>query len=328
MSRFSAVCLAAMGGCFATLANAGCPVGQEVFTSCQIADRNTEVFVCFDDQVATYSYGPVGGPPDLFLSEPVAVVDFEAWSGLGKAIHENVTFYNGAFSYEVGGGFERPFSEEEMQRGPRHFGWIDVAKDGESLSRLECIPETSAYGFGGGLYDVKVAAGLVWDDPSRTWVPDVPARAPVLGTETRLHDGGDCLPATEFALGGVAMGDPAASLGKLGSPEASGVFTLAGQQVDRMTLVGMEIDILGNTVIGMKAATAEWGMPSGLRVGLTRGAVIRILGRAPGGAAPTAEKFTTSVCAGDQDSFAKWYAVILFGPDKRVQSISLASLAP
>lgn len=317
-----------VGGCFSSTASAGCPVGQEIFMSCQIADRDTEVMVCSDDQVATYSYGPVGGPPDFFLSEPVTLVDFEPWSGLGKAIHENVTFYNDAFSYEVGGGFERPFSDEEMQLGPQHFGWVEVTQNGKTLSRLECIPDTVTYGFGdGGLYAAKLAAGLVWDDRSKTWVPAAPGQASLLGSETRLPDGGDCLPATEFALGGVAMGDPLMSLGKLGSPEASGVF-LAGEEVDRMTLAGMDIDIFRNVVIGMSATTALWEMPSGLRVGLTRGEVIQILGRAPGGATPTAEKFSVLGCLEDRDSFAKLYAVIVFGPDKRVQSISLASLAP
>lgn len=323
------VYLVGLGGCFAPLASAGCPVRQKIFTSCQIADRNTEVFVCFDDQVATYSYGPVGGPPDLFLSEPVAHVDFEAWSGLGRAIHETVTFYSGNFSYEVGGGLERPFSEEEMQLGPRRFGWVEVAQNGDSLSRLECKPETVTYGFGdGGLYGAKTAAGLVWDDPSKTWVPAAPVRAPVLRTETRLHDGGDCLPATEFSLEGVTMGDPWTSLGKLRSPEASGVFMLGGQEVNRMALVGMEIDIFRNVVIGMNATTALWEMPSGLRVGLTRGEVIQLLGRAPNGATPTAKKFTTLMCSEDQEKFAEWNAVIVFGPDKRVQSTGFANFAP
>ncbi|KEJ94829.1 hypothetical protein SAMN05444149_105437 [Pseudosulfitobacter pseudonitzschiae] len=162
-----------------------------MFTSCQIADRDTEVMVCSDNQVATYRYGPIGGAPDLFLSEPVALVDFEPWSGSGTAIHERVTFYKDGFSYEVGGGFERPFSDEEMQLGPRHFGWVEVARNGEVLSRLECIPETVSYGFGdGGLYAAKVAAGLVWDDRSATWIAAAPAQASQRAPQARLRDGG------------------------------------------------------------------------------------------------------------------------------------------
>lgn len=328
MKRVLRICAIVLGGCLATTAKAGCPPGQEAFTSCQIAGRGTEAFVCFDDQVATYRYGPIGAVPDLVLTDSIAQVDFEAWPGVGTAIYEHVTFYNGDFSYEVGGGFERPFSDAEMEAGPRRFGWIEVAENGKVLSRLECIPETVSYGFGGGIYDVKMAAELAWDERSKTWVRDTLPQTQILQTETRRHDGGDCLPASEFALGGVVMGASAASLGKLGSPESSDVFSLAGQKADRMTVAGMTIDILHNRVIGMRATTPLWEMPSGLRVGLTRGEVIQILGHPPDGTAPNAEKFSALACLGDQDDFAKWYAVIVFGPDKRVQSLHFASLAP
>ena len=62
MGRYSAFCLGISLAFWATNAHAMCPVGQEAFTSCEIKGRNTEVFVCHDDQVATYSYGPIGGP--------------------------------------------------------------------------------------------------------------------------------------------------------------------------------------------------------------------------------------------------------------------------
>ena len=162
----------------------------------------------------TYSYGPIGSTPDLFLSETIERVDFEPWSGLGKAISESVTFYNGDFSYEVGGGFDRPFSDEKMELGPRRFGWMDVAQNRQSLSRLECIADTVGYGWGGGMYDTKVAAGLVWDDCSKTWLGDVVTQTPILFSD----DHGGCLVGPEFMLGGVAMGDPVATLHKLGLP--------------------------------------------------------------------------------------------------------------
>jgi hypothetical protein len=306
------------------MALADCPVGQEPFTSCQIEGRGTEVHVCFDSQVATYRYGSIGGVPDLVLSETVTHVDYEPWSGLGKAISETVTFYNGDFSYEVGGGFDRAFSEEEMELGPRRFGWIGVAQNGQSLSRLQCIPDTVSYGFGGGIHDIKVAAGLDWDDYSKTWVGDVVTQAPILFPD----DKGGCLVAPEFMFGGVGMGDRVATLHKLGSPEASGVFLPDGREIDRVTAHGLGIDILNGLVIGMTATDKMWDMPSGLRVGLTRGEVIAILGRVPSGVAPDADIFNALVCSEAPQDFANWYAVIVFGPDKRVESISFVSLAP
>ncbi|MGS4985045.1 hypothetical protein SAMN05444149_105436 [Pseudosulfitobacter pseudonitzschiae] len=41
------------------------------------------------------------------------------------------------------------------------------------------------------------------------------------------------------------MGASLTSLGKLGPPEASGTF-LAVEELDRMTLAGLEIDLLGD----------------------------------------------------------------------------------
>lgn len=318
------LCLASCCVLLGTMAQADCPAGHEPFTSCQIEGRNTEVVVCFDDQVATYRYGPIGGTPDLTLSDPVAHVDFEPWNGLGTAISETVTFYNGDYSYEVGGGFERPFSEEEMQLGPRRFGWIDVVQNGQSISRLQCIPDTVGYGWGGGIYDVKVAEGLVWDDYSKTWVGDVVTQSPILLSD---EDGG-CLVGPEFMLGGVSMGDRVATLHKLGSPGASGVFLPDGREIDRVTATGLDIDILNGLVIAMTATDQLWDMPSGLRVGLTRGEVIAILGRVPGGVRPDADIFNALVCSEGPQDVANWYTAIAFGSDKRVQSISFVSLAP
>lgn len=329
MGLYRAACLGVFGAFLTSQGHAACPVGQEAFTSCQIAGRNTEVFVCYDDHVVTYGYGPIGQPVELSLSDTVENVDFEPWSGLGKAIHERITFYNGDYSYEVGGGFDRPFSDEEMLLDTRRFGWIDVAQNGEGVSRLECIPETVTYGFGGGIYDAKVAAGLDWDVYSKTWVSVGTDQAPVLRQETNQHDAVDCLPATEFALGFAEMGDRlTAAYHKLGSPEASSNVTLGGHEINRMSAFGIDIDVFQDVVIGMKATQSLWEMPSGLRVGLTRGEVIQILGNAPNGAENMAEKFSALVCLDDQDTFAKWYAVIVFGQDKRVQSISFASLSP
>lgn len=286
--------------------------------------------MCYDDQVATYRYGPIGEAPELFLSEPITTVDFEPWSGLGKAIFESVTFYNEGYSYEVVGGFDRPFSEEEMLLENRHFGWIEVARDAQSLARLECVPDTVSYGFGEGIYDAIVAAGLAWDDRSQTWVPDQSQAmpTPVLLAQDQNGAVADCLPATEFTLGGVGMGDPVETLGKLGSPEASNNISADGRPVDQITAHGLLIDFLGGQMTEMHATSPGWETPSGLRVGLTGGEVIRILGRVPNGEVATAQRFTAPVCLGTEEDFPTWYAVIGFGPDKRVEHISFTSLRP
>ncbi|WP_417268756.1 hypothetical protein [Celeribacter sp.] len=317
------------GAFWTAQAHAGCPQGQEAFTSCQIEGRNTEVFVCFDDQVATYSYGPIGGAPDLFLSEPVVRVDFEPWSGSGVSIFESVTFYNGDYAYNVGGGFDRPFSEEDMEHEPRRFGWVEVTESGEHAASLECIPETVSYGFGGGIYDIKVATGLTWDPYSFTWVSDSIQPTPTSILQETRYEGviGHCLPASEFSLGGVRMGDPLSALGKLGSPETIYDPDGRGEAIDRMTLVGMEIDIFQDAVFAMSTTSPHWEMPSGLRVGTTRGEVIRLLGRVPDGYTATSQRFTAYVCSDNPVPDPEWTMVIDFGQDKRVNRIHFVSLA-
>ncbi|MEY8828577.1 hypothetical protein AB9K34_09195 [Sedimentitalea sp. XS_ASV28] len=319
------VCLAGYGILLGTMAQADCPAGQEAFTSCQIEGRNTEVFVCFDDHVATYSYGPTGGTPELFLSENIEHVDFKPWSGLGKAISESVTFYNGDYAYDVGGGFDRPFSDEEMAQPIRRFGWVEVTQRGERVVSLECIPDTVSYGFGGGIYDAKVAAGLTWSWDSKTWISELiqPTATPSLMQSQPYNPAEDCLPASEFSLNGVAMGDPLDKLGKLGSPEPVEDPTSSGEKIDRMTLVGMALDIFEDVVIAMSSTSPDWKMPSGLRVGLTRGEVIRILGRVPNGYAATSQTFVSHACMENQDT-AEWSILIEFGQDRRVSGISFA----
>ncbi|UWQ07076.1 hypothetical protein [Aliiroseovarius crassostreae] len=319
-----------LGILLATDAMAGCPQGQEAFTSCRFDDRGTEVFVCFDDQVATYSYGPIGGPPDLFLSETIERVDFEPWSGVGTAIGESVTFYNHDYAYNVGGGFERPFSEEEMQLPQRRFGWVEVTESGVPAARFECTPETVTYGFGGGLYDAKVAAGQSWDWDSKTWISEhsTSVATPIL-METRQYGADfDCLPASEFGMNGVRMGDPLAALGKLGTPEATEETSFSDEPIDRMTLIGANIDFFQDVVVTISASSPNWQLPSGLRVGLTRGEVIRILGRVPASYTAQSQSFAIQTCpqgqgAEEQVPFGKWFALIEFGQDKRVSRLTL-----
>lgn len=309
------------------MAFADCPAGQELFTSCQVEGRGTEVAVCFDEQVVTYSYGPIGGASDLMLTDTIANVDFEPWSGVGKAISESITFYNGDYAYDVGGGFDRPFSDEEMQQPIRRFGWVEVRESGAMAAYLECIPETVSYGFGGGLHDIKVAAGQSWDSDSLTWISNsiVPTSPPLL-LESHLYETvQDCLPASEFSLNGVSMGDPLDTLGKLGSPEMVTDPFGSGELIDRMVLVGANIDIFQDKVYGMSTTSPSWDTPSGLRVGLTRGEVIRILGRVPEGYNATSDRIYTHVCTDVQDAEDEWGILIEFGQDKRVGSISFVS---
>lgn len=146
---------------------------------------------------------PDRGLPERVLAETIERVDFAVWNGLGKAITESVTFYYGDCNYEVMGGFDSPFSDKKMALGTRHLGWIDDAKNGQKLSRLECIPDTVSYRFGGRIFDAKVDAGFTWDEPSETWVSErISEAGPIMRGED--HNGvlEWCLPASEFVFAG------------------------------------------------------------------------------------------------------------------------------
>lgn len=329
--RWVRVVCGAVFSCFlGTGGIAGCPQGQEPFASCEITGRNTEVFVCFDESQATYRYGAVGQTPDLELSVPIRDVDFRPWSGVGKSIVESVVFYNQGHSYAVYAGFDRPFSEEEMQRKDRHFGGLEVARDGEVLASFECEPETVSYGFGEGIYDVKTASGMQWDEVSNSWMEAdrVVDRPKLLREEVQNGMVEECLPQAEFALGGVAMGDPLSKLGKLGSPEPVEIGAEAGLEVDRISVRGLQIDVSQDKVIGLEALSSNWNTPSGLEVGLARGDVIKILGGVPGAEMASAARFGVLGCVGDTGDHSRWFLGMTFGPDGRLQAIGMTDLAP
>jgi hypothetical protein len=123
------------------------------------------------------------------------------------------------------------------------------------------------------------------------------------------------------------MGDPLSTLGKLGSPEIIHDPYGAGEKIDRLYLVDADIDVFQDVVIGMSTTSPDWQMPSGLRVGLTRGEVIRIFGRVPNGHTATSPTFTAHVCMDNQDLDALWTILIDFGQDKRVNNIHFVSLS-
>ena len=79
-------------------------------------------------------------------------------------------------------------------------------------------------------------------------------------------------------------------------------------------------------MVTMSATSPQWRMPSGLGVGLTRGEVIRILGRVPNGHTAMSQGFAIPVCTenqgdGDRVVYNTWYALIEFGLNKRVSRI-------
>ncbi len=149
---------------------ADCPIGQEEFMSCNIENSKNVLSVCFDDTNAYYSFGPQGRSPDLALSEPIEMIDYTPWPGVGRAIWESLTFRNDEYSYTVVAGFDRMFGDETEEDHPTpHFGEVQVKRDGETLVNLSCERGRTAFAWTPDIYEAKEAAGYEWDDRNQLW---------------------------------------------------------------------------------------------------------------------------------------------------------------
>ncbi|WP_386681693.1 hypothetical protein [Loktanella sp. R86503] len=314
-----------------TAALAYCSAGLDLFTSCQIAERGTEVSVCFDSERVEYNYGPIGETPELKLTDTILNAEYVPWSGIGRAIWEYTVFRNGEYAYEVGAGFDRPFSEEEqMSDEEQRFGWISITQNGEELKRLECIPDTVSYAFGAGIYDQKTAAGLTWDLSEEKWFWDTEhfeeaARniQPILTTET-FNGSHDCMPRSEFAFSGVQL------LGNVDtfSDRFPSLQTRLSSGVDIVqewfAHNGLEVFVGDDQMHELIATKPDWVTPSGLHVGMSRAQVVNILGRLPKYPVEAMQSFAFPGCFVDE-VLIQWSFDIQFDADQYVNRIELRS---
>ncbi|MEO9516399.1 MAG: hypothetical protein ABJH45_21395 [Paracoccaceae bacterium] len=318
-----------------TTAFAGCSAGLELFNSCQIADRNTEVSVCFDSERVEYNYGPIGETPELTLTDTIINAEYVPWSGVGKAIWEYTVFRNGEYAYEVGAGFDRPFSEDEqMSDEERHFGWISITQNGSELGRLECIPDTVSYAFGAGIYDEKTTAGLMWDGIEEKWFWD-PAHfeeaarntQPLLTREAldpeMLSGPFDCIPRSEIEFNGIPMLDEVEAVAQFVQPLQNRLDSGVSIGFEKFSHNGLVITFVGDDdILEIFATTPDWVTPSGLHVGMSRAQVVSILGRLPHGRTEATGPFHLPVCVVDE-ALGKRGMTIHFDKDQQVSLIDL-----
>jgi len=155
-----------------------------------------------------------------------------------------------------------------------------------------------------------------------------PARGPILKMGTEPNGFEDCLPLKEHKLFGIHLGYQVGQLGKLVPPVVGQPMAGRGPEFERFMYDGLRMDTFQGKIIEMFATTPFWEMPSGIKVGSTRGEVIAILGRVPNGDVATARTFGVRVCTDGEDTDFESYVVIEFGHDKRVQSINFAASSP
>lgn len=167
MQHHNKVFAAIVLGLWASQATADCASGRIPLTVCDIAGKDTVLRVCHDDFTVTYSYGVAGEVPQLFLSEPIATVDYHPWDAPAPT-SGSITFRNGEYAYEVASLFvTQPFDDDIPS--VTHFGWVTVTRNGEVVDKLECRPEPSRYVYGGALYEHMTAMGLEWNGYEQDW---------------------------------------------------------------------------------------------------------------------------------------------------------------
>ncbi|MDG1430056.1 MAG: hypothetical protein P8Q23_00680, partial [Paracoccaceae bacterium] len=84
-----------------SLAQAGCPTGSETLINCTFKKGSKSVTTCMDGNLATYSYGPTEGTPELQMTRNVTDIDMQPWHGFGRWISEGFTFQNGDYGYTL-----------------------------------------------------------------------------------------------------------------------------------------------------------------------------------------------------------------------------------
>ena len=161
MRWYLAIFLACSG---AGMAQAGCPAGSQVVLSCLARGATGALDVCIEraNGIVSYSYGPMNGPAELSLSEPIKEVEHRPWPGIGRSIWETTVFRNAGYVYEVFSSVDR------MDRDQPVTGGVLLYKGGKEIARVDCDAGTVEMGLWA-VTDAKEALGLCWDQGGETW---------------------------------------------------------------------------------------------------------------------------------------------------------------
>lgn len=129
-------------------AHAACRQQEQLYMSCKISGRDTQVSICFDKKQIYYRYGALNGKIELELEESLASIDYIPSTRVGQSVWDEINFRNGQYRYQIHGGFLTPrenLPEDEFSTvrfGDIRWGTIDVYRNNEILSELTCEFET------------------------------------------------------------------------------------------------------------------------------------------------------------------------------------------
>lgn len=150
---------------------ADCGGYERTFLTCQVENSSKILSVCFDDEFASYRFGPQMGPPELEIIEPIATLKFRPWPGEGSVIWEEVQFFNEDHSYMITAATKRIFPDEsEAVVGEERFGGVLVHRISKTVADLRCDPDRIVIKNVGGSSLAKNRLGYVWNNAGQEWV--------------------------------------------------------------------------------------------------------------------------------------------------------------
>lgn len=161
------------------------------------------------------------------------------------------------------------------------------------------------------------------------------AAEPALKVES-YYEGGDafqCFAASEFAVGGLALGAAEAWVAqKLGKPneivvgegeDDGGSYTVQTYQYS-----GLTVDVVRGEVDRAEMLSPDFATPSGLRLGMNRDEVAAILGREPSPDSLYEEWYTYPLCPGPQGLGPESYLEFKFGENGKLEGLRFFAERP
>ena len=146
-----------------TAAQAGCFGAGEPLFHCTFNAGKKSVDVCLQGDVLLYRFGPPNGRAELALARREIGVEMTPWNGVGRSIYEEITVYNGAYSYILSYAIDRNIEGAPID------GRLIVAQGDSEVASLVCdkgsVKEADFYP----LFEAKEAAGQLYCPQRFSW---------------------------------------------------------------------------------------------------------------------------------------------------------------
>lgn len=144
----------AQAGCFGT--------GTPLF-HCTFNGAKKTIDVCLQGEVVVYHFGSTDRAPDLLMARREIGVEMTPWNGIGRSIWEEITFYNGAYSYNLSYAIDRNIESAPVD------GRLIVGEGDSEVAELICdtgsVTEANFYP----LFEAKEAAGQRYCQETFSW---------------------------------------------------------------------------------------------------------------------------------------------------------------